>query len=67
MAEHGFKWRGLPKRLGHWNTIHTRMSRWATAGLLDRVFEEMQKAQIVHVKIEAVSRAATRSSGCFGV
>ena len=28
VAEHGCKWRGLPKRLGNWHTIYTRMSRW---------------------------------------
>ena len=55
VAEHGCKWRGLPTRFGNWHTIYTRMSRWSKAGVLDRVFEEMQKAQIVRIKIEAVS------------
>jgi hypothetical protein len=30
------------------------MRRWAKAGVLDRVFEEMQREQIVRVKFEAV-------------
>ncbi len=59
VAEHGCKWRGLPKRFGNWHTIYTRMNRWAKAGVLDRVFEEMQKAQIVRIKIEAVSLDST--------
>ncbi|MEZ5484367.1 MAG: IS5 family transposase [Lysobacteraceae bacterium] len=28
VAEHGCKWRGLPKRFGNWHTVYTRMSRW---------------------------------------
>ena len=27
VAEHGCKWRGLPKRFGNWHTICTRMNR----------------------------------------
>ena len=55
VAEQGCKWRGLPKRFGRWHTIYTRMSRWSKAGVLDRVFERLQHAQIVRIKIEAVS------------
>ena len=29
MAEHGCKWRGLPKRFGNWHSIYVRMNRWA--------------------------------------
>ena len=54
VAEHGCKWRGLPKRFGHWHTIYTRMNRWAKAGVLDRVFEHLQQSQIVRIRIEAV-------------
>ena len=59
VAEHGCKWRGLPKRLGNWHTIYTRMSRWAKSGVLDRVFARLQEEQIVRVKIEAVSLDST--------
>lgn len=59
VAEHGCKWRGLPKRFGNWHTIYTRMNRWSKKGVLDRVFAELQKAQIVRVKIEAVSLDST--------
>ena len=37
VAEHGCKWRGLPKRFGNWHTIYTRMNRWSKLGVLDRV------------------------------
>ena len=45
VAEHGCKWRGLPKRFGNWHTIYTRMNRWTKAGVL--------------VKLEAVSLDST--------
>ena len=54
VAEHGCKWRGLPKRFGKWHTIYTRMNRWTKSGVLDRMFEELQKAQVVRIKIDAV-------------
>ena len=59
VAEHGCKWRGLPKRFGNWHTISTRMNRWTKAGVLDRVFEQLQANQIVRVKLEAVSLDST--------
>jgi transposase len=59
VAEHGCKWRGLPKRFGNWHTIYTRMSRWAKSGVLDRAFAQLQQAQVVQIKIEAVSLDST--------
>jgi len=59
VAEQGCKWRAVPKRFGRWHTIYTRMSRWSKAGVLDRVFERLQHAQIVRIKIEAVSLDST--------
>jgi transposase len=59
VAEHGCKWRGLPKRFGRWHTIYTRMYRWSRSGVLDRVFTELQREQIVCVRIEAVSLDST--------
>ena len=59
VAEHGCKWRGLPKRFGNWHTIYTRMNRWSKNGVLNRVFERLQEAQIVRIRIEAVSLDST--------
>jgi transposase len=59
VAEHGCKWRGLPKRFGNWHTIYTRMNRWSKAGVLDRVFERLQQSQVVRIRIEAVSLDST--------
>ena len=54
VAQQGCKWRGLPKRFGNWHTIYTRMNRWSKNGVLDHVFERLQREQIVRLKIEAV-------------
>jgi transposase len=59
VAEHGCKWRGIPKRFGNWHTIYTRMRRWTKAGVLDKMFEALQREQIVRIKIEAVSLDST--------
>ena len=55
-----------PKRFGNWHTIYTRMNRWSKSGVLDRIFEQLQHAQIVRIKIEAVGLDSTlvkRASG----
>jgi transposase len=59
VAEHGCKWRGLPKCFGPWHTIYTRMNRWSKSGILDQVFEQLQREQIVRIRIEAVSLDST--------
>ena len=59
VAEQGCKWRGLPKRFGRWHTIYMRMNRWAKNGVLDNVFEQLQREQIVRVRIEVFSLDST--------
>ena len=59
VAEHGCKWRGLPKRFGKWHTIYTRMNRWSKSGVMDRIFEKLQLEQIVRIRIEAFSLDST--------
>ena len=59
VAEQGCKWRGLPKKFGPWHTIYTRMNRWSKNGVLDHVFERLQREQIVRIKIEAVKMDST--------
>jgi len=54
VAEHGCKWRGLPKHFGNWHTIYTRMNRWSKAGVLDRVFARLQQEQILALRLEHV-------------
>ena len=59
VAEHGCKWRGLPARFGNWHTLYTRMNRWSKNGVLDRVFEYLQRERIVRIKLEALSMDST--------
>ena len=59
VAEHGCKWRGLPARFGNWHTLYTRMNRWSKNGVLNRIFEHLQREQMVRVKLEAVSLDST--------
>ncbi len=35
------------------------MNRWSKSGVLDRLFEKLQREQMVRVKIEAVSLDST--------
>src|ERR1700733_3146982 len=59
VAEHGCKWRGLPKRYGNCHTIYTGMNRWSKSGAMNRVFEKLQLEQIVRIRIEAFSLDST--------
>ena len=59
VAEQGCKWRGLPSRFGPWHTVYTRMNRWSKNGVLDQIFEMLQREQIVRIKIEAVKMDST--------
>jgi transposase len=59
VAEQGCKWRALPAHYGNWHMIYTRMNRWAKWGVLDRVFEQMQRLQIVCIKLEAAALDST--------
>src|SRR3974377_1700513 len=59
VAEHGCKWRGLPKRFGPWHTIYTRMNRWSKSGVLEVVFELLQRQQLVRIRLTSVSLDST--------
>ncbi len=37
----GAHWRDLPERYGKWKTAHQRFSRWARAGVWERVFADL--------------------------
>ena len=59
VAVNGCTWRALPERYGRWHTVYTRMNRWAKAGVLDRVFEELQLLSFLKVKIEVIAMDST--------
>lgn len=61
VLENGCKWRRLPKEFGNWHTVYTRMSRWAKAGVLDRVFHALREEGFPQTRIEAISLDSTHS------
>ena len=34
----GSYWRDLPERYGNWKSVHKRFTRWAKAGIWERIF-----------------------------
>ena len=54
VAANSCKWRGLPEKYGNWHTIYTRMMRWSRSGVLNDVFEQLQRQQLMRVRIEAI-------------
>ena len=61
----GIPWRDLPERFGDFRVVHTRFSRWATAGVWARVFEHLaQDADNEYAMIDAtIVRAHQLSAG----
>lgn len=37
----GARWGDLPERYGKWKSVHKRFSRWAKAGIWERVFSSL--------------------------
>ena len=59
VAANGCKWRALPKHYGNWHTIYTRMMRWKRSGVLNRLFEQLQRRRLMQVRLEAISLDST--------
>ncbi len=49
IAENGCKWRALPKELGNWHTLYTKITRWAKSGVLERVFNQLKNCGIIEI------------------
>ena len=37
----GARWSDLPERYGKWKSVHKRFTRWAKAGVWERVFDDL--------------------------
>ena len=37
----GARWQDLPERYGKWKSVHTRFTRWAKAGVWEKVFASL--------------------------
>jgi transposase len=55
IVESNCSWRRLPRSFGHWHTVYMRVRRWAQRGVLDRVFTQLQRAQILRIRIEVAT------------
>ncbi|WKD51086.1 IS5 family transposase [Microbulbifer spongiae] len=49
IAEHGCKWRGLPKKFG----------RWAKQSVLDRIFPALQENNVINIQVNHISLDST--------
>ncbi|MBP3558852.1 MAG: transposase, partial [Thermoguttaceae bacterium] len=59
VAGNGGKWRALPRRYGHWNTVYRRFRRWAENGVLSRVLEVLQKEELIGAVFSILSLDST--------
>jgi Transposase and inactivated derivatives len=59
VTENGCKWRALPRSYGNWHTVYVRMNRWSKNGVLQHLFEGLQRENIIHIKLEAVCLDST--------
>ena len=59
VAEHGCKRRALPPRFDKWCTVYTRMHRWADAGVLDQLYDALQKHHMIHVSVDCLGLDST--------
>lgn len=54
IIENGCKWRVLPKKYGNWHTIYVRFNRWSNNGTISRIFEELQKLDIIDIRMDVL-------------
>lgn len=65
----GARWSDLPERYGKWKTVHRRFTRWAQAGVWERVFESLtgdpdnQYLMLDTTLVRAHQQAATGKGG----
>ena len=65
----GAHWHDLPERYGKWKSVHTRFSRWAKAGVWERMFEALirdrnnQYLMLDTTLVRAHQQAATGKGG----
>jgi transposase len=59
VTENGCKWRALPKEYGNWHTIYVRMNRWSKNGVLQNLFEALQKENIIRITMNIVCLDST--------
>ena len=59
IAENGCKWRALPEKYGKWNSIYQRFKRWCENGVIQRIFNALQREKIIAIKVEVLALDST--------
>jgi transposase len=60
----GAPWRDLPERFGNWNSVWRRFARWATKGVWERVYRELQDDDVRWLLLDStVIRAHQHAAG----
>lgn len=59
VAENGCKWRALPSEFGNWNTVYVRLRRWAKNGVLEKLFVELQRHNLIRINVECLGLDST--------
>jgi len=59
----GIPWRDLPERFGDFRVVHTRFSRWAKAGVWQKVFEVLSHDSEYAMLDSTIVRAHQYSAG----
>ncbi len=54
VTENGCKWRVMPDSHGIWHTVYMRMNRWNKNDILQRLFEGLQKENLICIHMEAI-------------
>lgn len=57
----GCSWRQLPSQYGNWHTIYMRFKRWSEAGILDRVMQELQRQNIIPLRVVHLDSTSVRA------
>lgn len=60
VLRHGLGWRPLPAHYGSWNTVFVRFSRYAKAGVWDRLFEALSPSVTAELQIDSTTVKAHR-------
>jgi transposase len=69
-AVENVRWRALPERFGHWNTVWKRFDRLSKAGVFEAFFEALAamspSAHLIQIFDSTVVRAHVSAAGAKG-
>ena len=64
IAKTGAPWRDLPERLGNWNSVWKRFSRWAQKGRWQKLFRHFQDEDLEWLVLDStIIRAHPHAAG----